>query len=422
MSQSAVGFSSLEFQDLVRDALLHLYDAAHMQTHPLAQVLGAKQSSAGQRGKLLLQALLETVESLRPPHGTPSDSRVWRVYRLLELRYLDGLGAAEVMEQLAISKTQYHRDHSRALEAVASLLRERWELRKAGEQVEAQAETRALLAVDEADRLTNQLAPDYVDVAEVLRGLLTLVQPISQENHVAIALRAEPQLPPVYADRVALRQVFLALLNLALEHGAGGTVEIFLHKADQELNAILLVQSGTTRDVGSPSSERRSPELEVVQRLLGALGGKLEMGEPATSATWKAVVTLAAARLPVLLVLDNNLDFIGLVTRYLAEQRWQVVGARDVRQAESLALESRPNVILLDVMMPGQDGWDLLLSLKSRHETRDIPVVVCSVLYEPHVARALGAAGYLPKPVSQAALLEELARWSPGGHAPGPSD
>ena len=117
-----------------------------------------------------------------------------------------------------------------------------------------------------------------------------------------------------------------------------------------------------------------------------------------------------------MLVLDNDADFIGLIARYLADHNWRVVGAQEVKQAHALALELHPTVIMLDVMIPGEDGWDLLLALKSRPETRQIPVIVCSVLYEPRVARTLGAVAYLPKPVSQTALLESLAPWQSVEH------
>ncbi len=60
-----------------------------------------------------------------------------------------------------------------------------------------------------------------------------------------------------------------------------------------------------------------------------------------------------------------------------------------------LALKLHPSVILLELLLPGRDGWDLLPALRARTLTSQIPVIVCSVLYEPGVARALGATGYL---------------------------
>jgi CheY-like chemotaxis protein len=143
------------------------------------------------------------------------------------------------------------------------------------------------------------------------------------------------------------------------------------------------------------------------------MGGDLAIKAPDSLATWKARVTFRVAQPPVLLVVDNHPDFVELVRRFLAETDWRVASAPDVAQGQQLALEQKPGAILLDVMMPGQDGWDLLLALKSQPETRHIPVIICSVLYEPQVARALGATSYLAKPIRQPDLLEALASLDP---------
>ncbi|MBI2939588.1 MAG: response regulator [Chloroflexi bacterium] len=461
--------SATEFEQLVRDALLHLYDAAYLQTHPLAQLVDAPPgNSAVLRGKVLLQTLLDTIDSLHPAPATPTDSRAWRSYRLLELRYIEGLTAGEVVVQLAISKTQYQRDHARALDAVASLLRDRWQIRerRAPEQpspsvtratirltagppladapglgphpsplpqgeggafshgeragvrdVPPDPESRESLALAETERLAAQMNPDYVDLTSALTDLVALLQRMSQENRTTVSLQARPNLPPIYGDRVALRQILLGLLNTALERGAGGRLDVSL---DLIGRGIAVALSASAADVMSSTDQagRAGLEVEVARRLVVALGGTLEVESPDRPGSWSARVVLPVAPCPTILVMDNQPDFIGLVARYLAEHGWEVVGAPDVRQAESLALGLRPTVILVDVMMPGQDGWDLLLALKARPETRCIPVIVCSVLYEPQVARALGAVAYLAKPISQAALLGALAPYRPGSRQP----
>ena len=67
--------------------------------------------------------------------------------------------------------------------------------------------------------------------------------------------------------------------------------------------------------------------------------------------------------------------------------------------------------MVLDVMMPKTDGWELLQSLRSHPQTSTIPLVMCSVLREQPLALSLGATDYLIKPVSQPQLLEVLQRW-----------
>ena len=70
-----------------------------------------------------------------------------------------------------------------------------------------------------------------------------------------------------------------------------------------------------------------------------------------------------------------------------------------------------PDLILLDVLLPRQDGWIILKALKSQARTAHIPVVVCSVIAQPELALALGAAEVLTKPISPEALLAAVHRW-----------
>ena len=70
----------------------------------------------------------------------------------------------------------------------------------------------------------------------------------------------------------------------------------------------------------------------------------------------------------------------------------------------------QPGVIMLDVMMPGQDGWTLLGQLREHPETQSIPVIVCSILSQEQFALALGAADFIRKPVNRQIFLEVLDR------------
>jgi CheY-like chemotaxis protein len=67
-------------------------------------------------------------------------------------------------------------------------------------------------------------------------------------------------------------------------------------------------------------------------------------------------------------------------------------------------------VIILDVMMPDIDGWEILGRLRSHPSTSAIPVVVCTILAQEELALSLGASGFLLKPITRQALLEELDR------------
>jgi CheY-like chemotaxis protein len=76
----------------------------------------------------------------------------------------------------------------------------------------------------------------------------------------------------------------------------------------------------------------------------------------------------------------------------------------------SLVAENPPDLILLDVMMPTMDGWQVLRSLKQNPTTEHTPIIICSVLKEPELAISLGARAYLKKPVDRLELLATLER------------
>ena len=124
---------------------------------------------------------------------------------------------------------------------------------------------------------------------------------------------------------------------------------------------------------------------------------------------WLAA-TLPSPRRPTVLVVDDNPDVALVLRRYLESADLEVVAIDRGELAVERARELRPVAIALDVMMAGQDGWETLQQLKNHPQTHQIPVLVCSVLREPELARFLGAAALLPKPLTRPDLLGALAR------------
>src|SRR5690606_24893810 len=148
------------------------------------------------------------------------------------------------------------------------------------------------------------------------------------------------------------------------------------------------------------------PRLLVPLRLAQLQGGTLAVDQ--RGSTHVLQLTLPGVTLATVLVIDDDPDVVRLFRRLLAGQPYDVLGANTAARAIQLARRIRPMVVLLDVMMPSQDGWEILNQLQGDPDLRQTPVVVCSVLRERELAEALGAAEFLPKPVSRLALLEVL--------------
>ena len=110
------------------------------------------------------------------------------------------------------------------------------------------------------------------------------------------------------------------------------------------------------------------------------------------------------------LVVEDDPHSAELLTVYLEGAGYRIALARDGAEGLELARRLRPRAVVLDILLPRVDGWDLLARLKADPATADSPVVVVSMLDERGKGLALGAVEYLVKPVGREELLEALER------------
>jgi CheY-like chemotaxis protein len=112
----------------------------------------------------------------------------------------------------------------------------------------------------------------------------------------------------------------------------------------------------------------------------------------------------------VVLCVDDDGGVITLFRRYLSKRGYQVVGLSDSAAVVERAEQLKPFAITLDVMMPEKDGWQVIQELKANPNTRDIPVIVCSIVADKDQGISLGAADYLVKPILEDDLVSALDR------------
>jgi CheY-like chemotaxis protein len=256
----------------------------------------------------------------------------------------------------------------------------------------------------EAERLLPAGSVGPVAASDVLLGVRQLLRPLCAQHGVELRFGLPDRAPPILGERVALRQALLAILGSAIGTATDASIAVALSfRAGQAEIRI----SGSAAGGAFPARA----SIEESRPFVEAIGGRLTTLPPHGPAdTWAVCLAFPASTSPTLLVVDNDLDFIQLVERYLVSHQWEVIGAGSVDQACTQVEQQAPQAILLDVVIPGRDGWELMLELKTAPTTRDIPVIVCSVLKEPQVALSLGAAAYLHKPVTQQQLVSALTR------------
>lgn len=377
------------FDELVKETAANLYDFAALEAQPLLfTVLHPPEGYTGSKTEYVRQVFTEAIQYFRPPGKEPNlTSPEWRPYLILHKRYIEGLGLQELADALAISDRQLRRDHRRALSALAARL---WALTfpeptTPGEEEEAHIEVPPVQ--HEALRLQEMLS----GVEKVMHGRVT-------ETGIALQIQPPAENLLVQADRIILRQILISLCSNAL-HAASGPVQVQTLTTDQNVQVLFHISP-------LPGLDEEDLPLDVVRPWAARMGARVEI--EAGSAQITLALSLPLAKTGVILIIDDQQPAINMFQRYLTRSAYQVIGITHPEQALAAARNYHPALILLDVMMPRMDGWELLQSLKLDAELRSIPVIVCSAWDEPDMARSLGAQRFLKKPVTQKALLDAL--------------
>jgi CheY-like chemotaxis protein len=396
-----------DFVTLVAEAVGHLYDLPYLQTHRVGRLL-VRDPAGDVRGRAVQRALLDGIATLKPIDAAGSP-HAWRTYRYLFLRYVQALPPGEVADELAISQRQARRTYREAIDALASVL---WD--RVGPAGAADTAAPDSTLDDEVRHLAAAARGGTTDLAEVLAGVRATVGPVAASRGCAVEIAPAGPLPRLALDRALVRQIALNVLTHAIELGPGAIRLAAAADADAVRLEVAHRGADATRRLADTS------RLDVARRLAEAEGGAVELDPTGPS----LVVRLPAARRTSVLVVDDNPDVTAVFRRYLESVGFEVVTTDRGDRAVAIAADLRPAAVTLDVMMAGQDGWETLQQLKNHPDTQAVPVLICSVLREAELARFLGAAELLPKPVTRPALLgalEQLGLLHPQPAGPPPA-
>jgi CheY-like chemotaxis protein len=405
-----------QFVGNLRSALHYLYDPDQLRRSPLAALFGVSGFDAA---SALQRILTDAVEALQPGADEPPQSRAWRIYDALAYRYVRRFERDMVADQLGISGRQLRREQRAALEVLADHLWKQYGLAAKAEGAlnegalnpvsVALSSGEAIQAKAEAPAWLRDLPPEKpAALRQVLQATLDLARPLSRQWSVSLEGVLAEELHDLAVPQVALRHALLSLLGIAIPRTGGGSVEVSAVQVDGMIE--LAVISAKPAAEGGPLSEREINSLDVARHLADAAGGALAFDTEPGAQPFMARLTLPIfERVPVLVV-DDNADVLQLFERYVSGTRYCLTVTREPKQALKLAQELEPHIIVLDVMMPEVDGWELLNQLRQHPATMDTAVIICTVLPQEALALGLGADAFLQKPVSQEAFLAALER------------
>jgi signal transduction histidine kinase/CheY-like chemotaxis protein len=282
---------------------------------------------------------------------------------------------------------------------------------------------------------------EHFEVAQLLEDVVATVTPLVEKKSSRLVTRFEPNLGAMHADVTKLRQSLFNLLSNAAKFTEAGTVTLSAQRDPSEHLVFAVTDTGigippdkletifeefsqaedhTTRDYGGTGLG-----LAITRRFERMMGGHITLesvvGEGSTFTLSLPASTHAdagsegeagqegaqpgAAAHPVL-VIDDNADSRDVLRRTLEDDGHAVATAPGGEEGLALARELSPSLILLDVMMPGMDGWAVLRELKADPALQGIPVAMVTVVDDERMAFSLGASDYLTKPVDRSRLLQ----------------
>ena len=398
MCQIAFCMNEPDYLGLVTSAFHALYDLVQLRTHPLGSyVLSEEGLVPKERGWQLHNLLLEAVQQLDPGPHAPISSKEWRRHRLMLLRYVEGMDPQSVAEQLAISRRQYYREHGMAIEASAQILRRRsTETRQASETDSGETDILLRSEINRASRHERA-----AQVGEVVDGVLLLLKSLVEEHNIHIAVDIPADLPTVGVNPNVLRQVILTILGAVTTRFDSLTIHISAqYKAEIELK---ITVTPPVEDANAIVRTQLLPYDEILRSSGASIHG-LDGDEELCQVTIK----LPSARQKLILVVDDNKDVLELYEHYLVPNHYQVQSASDAESALALAVRLKPSLIVIDLMMPQIDGWELLRRFRLSEESAYTPIIICSVLKQRELALALGAQDYIEKPITEARLLSAV--------------
>jgi hypothetical protein len=287
-----------------------------------------------------------------------------------------------------------------------------------------------------------ELYLESFDLTALLEEVATTIRPLLERNSNQLALDLAMPLGVVRADQVKVRQILFNLLSNASKFTEQGTVTLQAER-DESWVTLRVRDTGigmTPEQMGrlfQPFTQADASTtkkyggtglgLAITRRFCEMMGGSVVVESEAGSGT-TFVVRLPAevgaveaapeplpevARAdgaPTVLVVDDDPAARDMIGRMLQREGYRVLSAASGEEGLRMAREQHPDVITLDVLMAGLDGWGVLTRLRSVPETAAIPVVVLTVIDDRNLGFALGAADYLTKPVDRERLVEVLRR------------
>ena len=274
-----------------------------------------------------------------------------------------------------------------------------------------------------------------LDVPAALEYAASMLRERATAHSIDLRIELGRSVDAVEADELRFKQVVLNLVSNAVKFTPdGGTVVIWAEEVDTDLHVSVkdtgvgvpvddrerIFESFQQGGRGASREEGTGLGLTLSRRIVELLGGRMWLeSEVGVGSTFGFSIPRRRGRSEIqrdgearasasIVVIEDDRASSDLLTAYLSGAALRVTTTRDGQSGLDAVRRDKPSAVLLDIVLPGLDGWAVLEELKSAVDTRNIPVIVVSIVDERSRGTALGAAAYLVKPVSRDDLLAAL--------------
>lgn len=296
----------------------------------------------------------------------------------------------------------------------------------------------------EAGRMELFLETFYLP--SMINDVIEIVRPLLTKHQHTLEVNLSPNLGEMHTDLTKIRQIILNLLSNASKFKIqGGLILLEVLQPDQEWVLFRIKDHDTDMD-----EERKTHLLEVftqfdsssplkyggmelglaitkhfIHMMEGEITVESQIGEGNTLTVRlpmfikvsesvsrnSAPVTEPLEEGSIILVVDDDHTVLSILEKYLSILGYQVETADNGEEGLRIARNILPDIIILDVMMPKMDGWEVLARLKADHQLAHVPVIILSMIEDRNIGYSLGAADYLVKPISREQLMTVLEKY-----------
>jgi CheY-like chemotaxis protein len=404
-----------QFLISVRSALHFLYDPNQLLRSPLIELFGLSENF--NPASVLQKTIVEAIEKVRPGPNEPPQARGWLLHDVLFLRYVRGYERNAIMNQLGLSDRQLSREQKAAIETLAQLLIEAFHVSNIRNISPGQSEVFDLVAQEALPGATasgeensswmeNLPVEKFSPWKTIVFSVIDLLQPLIQKNGTLLLHNLDEDMPDIQVPQNALRHSLMNIMSAMLPAAQQGSILLTGSVIGQELRISVVREIEGRGDISHTDFPPNPPNFEVARNLIDGVNGKLTFTSGDERFETEIIIP-SVEEIPIL-VIDDNADMVQLFQRYVLGTRFSITSEAEPSRLFDSIHKVHPRIILLDLMMPESDGWDILAQLRQAELDFPFSVVVCSILPMETLAYSLGANGFLQKPVLPQDFLRVL--------------